>query len=173
MAFIELIIDGIRTSIMNNQKLLILKEKNADRYLPILINPAEADAIALTIQKIQWPRPLTQDLLFNLIELMECKVLSALISDLRNDCFYAYLIIKGKKKKYSVDCRPSDAVAVAARAMAPIFTAEEVMNKAAIALDTEDKPLIAKIKCPNCRVEQPYTGIGYSNVCENCGYVFT
>jgi bifunctional DNase/RNase len=138
MAFIELVVEGIREAIMTRQDVLVLKEKNGKRYLPIMIGRHEADDIAIKLQNnMGLLRPLTHDLLFNVIQLMECKLLSALISDLRDDCWYAYLIIERKKKKYSVDCRPSDAVAMAIKTMAPIFTTEEIMDKAAVIFSEE------------------------------------
>jgi hypothetical protein len=187
MAFIELVVHDIRTSMMN-QDLLILKEKNGDRYLHIWIVRSEADAIAVKLQNIDISRPLTHDLLFDLIQLMKCKVSSALISDLRNDTFYAYLIIEREKKKYSIDCRPSDAIAVAIRAMAPIFTTEEVVNKAAIVLNEEadtvskndqtgkinssDCQANVEVTCPKCGAKQPNIYRPYGRVCFSCGFDF-
>ena len=142
MANVEMTIDSIRISLMNYQHVVILKEKETDRYLPIWVGPTEADAIAVKLQDVPIPRPLTHDFLCNIIEITGCKVKSTIISELDNDTFYSKLLIAAHDKSYEVDCRPSDGIAVAVRANAPIFAAEEVLKKAGIVLDRETgKPI--------------------------------
>ena len=90
---IEMTIDSIRVSLMNYQRVVILKEKVSDRYLPIWIGPAEADAIAVKLQGVTVPRPLTHDLLSSVIDTLGATVNSIIVNDLKNDTFYAEIII--------------------------------------------------------------------------------
>lgn len=137
MAEIEMVIDSIRVSLMNYQRVVILKEKEAERYLPIWIGPAEADAIAVKMQGIAVARPLTHDFVCAVINTFGGDVKSAIISDLKNDCFYAKVVLKKDKEQIEIDCRPSDALAIALRVGAPIFANEKVLAEAGILLDPE------------------------------------
>ncbi len=138
---LELSIDSIRVSMMNYQRVVILKEKESDRYLPIWIGPAEADAIAVKLQDIAVPRPLTHDLLRSVIKELSADVSRIHINDLQNDTFYARIIISINGKEMEVDSRPSDAIALAVRAQVPIFAEEQVLERAGVQLDKEGKPL--------------------------------
>ena len=141
---LEMSIESIRVSLVNYQRVVILKEANADRYLPIWIGPAEADAIAVKLQDVSVPRPLTHDLLRSVISDLGAAVNSIIVSDLSNDTFYAKIILEIDGKSLEVDCRPSDAIALAVRAKAPIFADESVLDKAGVILDKETgKPIIA------------------------------
>ncbi len=137
----EMYIDSIRLSPMNYQRVVILKEKDADRYLPIWIGQFEADAIAVKLQEVKVPRPLTHDLLGNVIDAMGATVKRVVVSDLQNDTFYAKIILEsgdhtnGHSKE--VDSRPSDALALAVRTNVPIFVDEDVLSKAGVQLDEE------------------------------------
>ncbi len=142
---IEMIIDSIRVSLMNYQRVVILKEKIADRYLPIWIGPAEADAIAVKLQEVNVPRPLTHDLLRSVIDTLGASIDSIIVSDLKNDTFYAKIILNVDGKQMEVDSRPSDALALAVRVSVPIFAEEMVLDKAGIFLDKETgKPVSTK-----------------------------
>jgi len=134
---IEISIDSIRVSLMNYQRVVILKEKAADRYLPIWIGPAEADAIAVKLQGVSVPRPLTHDLLSSVIDTLGAAVNSIIVNDLKNDTFYAKVILDIDGKQMEVDSRPSDALALAVRTGVPIYADESVMDKAGILLDVE------------------------------------
>ncbi|MFC1985469.1 bifunctional nuclease family protein [Chloroflexota bacterium] len=134
---IEMIIDSIRVSLMNYQRVVILREKASDRYLPIWIGPAEADAIAVKLQGVNVPRPLTHDLLRSVVDALGAKVNSILVNDLRNDTFYAKIIIDVDGGQMEVDSRPSDALALAVRVEVPIYVDEAVLDKAGILLDKE------------------------------------
>jgi bifunctional DNase/RNase len=134
---IEMVIDSIRVSLMNYQRVVILKEKIADRYLPIWIGPAEADAIAVRLQEVTVPRPLTHDLLRSVIDALGATIDSIIVNDLKNDTFYAKIIIIVDGKQMEVDSRPSDALALAVRASVPIYADEVVLDKAGILLDKE------------------------------------
>jgi bifunctional DNase/RNase len=112
----EMIIDSIRVSLMNYQRVVILKERDSDRYLPIWIGSPEADAIAVKLQDVTVPRPLTHDLLGSVIAELGAVVDHVVVSDLSNDTFYAKLVMNvtdGAQRE--VDCRPSDAIALAVR----------------------------------------------------------
>lgn len=139
---IEMSIDSIRVSMMNYQRVVILKEKNAERFLPIWIGPAEADAIAIKLQGIDPPRPLTHDLLHTSIVTLGATVQSIIVSDLQNDTFYARLLLDVNGEMMELDSRPSDAMAIAIRADAPIYAEESVLDRAGILLDSETgKPI--------------------------------
>jgi hypothetical protein len=127
---------------MNYQRVVILKEKMSDRYLPIWIGPAEADAIAVKLQGVAVPRPLTHDLLSSVIDTLGAAVSSVIVNDLKNDTFFAKVILEVDRKQVEVDSRPSDALALAVRTGVPIFADESVLEKAGILLDGETgKPI--------------------------------
>jgi bifunctional DNase/RNase len=139
---IEMTIDSIRVSLMNYQRVVILKEKVSDRYLPIWIGPAEADAIAVKLQGVAVPRPLTHDLLSSVIDTLGASVNSIVVNDLKNDTFFARVILDVDGKQVEVDSRPSDALALAVRTGVPIYAEETVLDKAGILLDSETgKPI--------------------------------
>jgi len=141
---IEMNVDSIRMSLMNYQRVVILKEKEAERYLPIWIGPAEADSIAVKLQDVSVPRPLTHDLLRSVIDALGAAVVSIIVCDLRNDTFYAKIILSLDGENVEVDSRPSDAIALAVRVGIPIYAEESVLDKAGILLDKESgKPLPA------------------------------
>ncbi|OGO43417.1 MAG: hypothetical protein A2137_00645 [Chloroflexi bacterium RBG_16_58_8] len=139
---IEMTIDSIRVSLMNYQRVVILKEKVSDRYLPIWIGPSEADAIAVKLQGVAVPRPLTHDLLNSVIDALGAVVNSIIVNDLKNDTFYAKVIMDVDQRQVEVDSRPSDALALAVRTGVPIYADESVLDKAGILLDGETgKPI--------------------------------
>ncbi|MFC1911621.1 bifunctional nuclease family protein [Chloroflexota bacterium] len=140
---IEMTIDSIRVSLMNYQRVVILKEKLARRYLPIWIGPAEADAIAVKLQGVNVPRPLTHDLLGLVIDSLGAAVNSIIVSDLKSDTFYAKIVLNVDGEQIEIDSRPSDALALAVRAEVPIYAEEAVIDKAGILLDEETgKPIL-------------------------------
>lgn len=134
---VEMTIDSIRVSLMNYQRVVILKEKQSDRYLPIWIGPAEADSIAVKLQGVHVPRPLTHDLLRSVIDALGAKPNRITITDLKNDTFYAKITLDVDSGQIEIDSRPSDALALAVRVEAPIFVDESVLDKASIMLDRE------------------------------------
>lgn len=142
---LEMTIESIRVSMLNHQRVVILKEKDAERFLPIWIGPAEADAIAVKLQEYQVPRPLTHDLLSNVIGALGATVNSIIVSDLQNDTFFAKIILAVDGKQVEIDSRPSDAIALAVRIKVPIFAEEAVLEKAGIIIDPETgKPAPAR-----------------------------
>ncbi len=143
MPLVEMTIDSIRVSLMNYQRVVILKEKYAERYLPIWIGPAEADAIAVKLQGITVPRPLTHDLLQSVIKELGARIDHIVVNTLQNDTFYAKLVVAVDQAQIEIDSRPSDALAMAVRTDVAIFADESVIDKAGILLDKETgKPLV-------------------------------
>lgn len=134
---VELTIESIRVSLMNYQRVVILKEKDADRYLPIWIGPAEADSIAVRLQEVAVARPLTHDLLRSIIDTLGASVEYVLVSDLSNDTFFARIMLQVDGRSLEIDSRPSDAIALAVRAQVPIFADESVLDRAGVRLDAE------------------------------------
>lgn len=134
---VEVIIDSVRVSLMTQHRVVMLKEMNTDRYLPIFIGPFEADAITYELQEMPQTRPFTHDLMKSIIRELGGRVVHVLISELRNDVFYARLVIDVNGKLIDIDSRPSDAIAIAVRVKAPIFVAEQVMDRAGIQPDED------------------------------------
>jgi bifunctional DNase/RNase len=136
---IEVNIDSIRVSLMSQHRVIVLKEIDAERYLPIWIGSFEADAITIELQGVQVARPLTHDLLKAVILKMGATVSHILVNDLRNDTFYARIVMDVDGRQVDIDSRPSDAIALAVRVGAPIFVAESVMDAASIVPEEEVK----------------------------------
>ena len=134
---IEMSIESIRVSLLNYQRVVILKEKTADRYLPIWIGPAEADAIAVRLQDVSVARPLTHDLLRSVIDALGGQVNCIVVNDLANDTFFARIMLDVNGKSLEIDSRPSDAIALAVRSQVPIYAEEKVLEKAGVLLDKE------------------------------------
>ncbi len=133
----ELVIDSIRISQMNYQRVVVLKELVTNLFLLIWIGPTEAEAIAVRMQGMTVPRPLTHDLLVDLVKSVGGSFEHILVNDLQNETFYAKIVIKVGDQTHEIDSRPSDAMAVAVRAEVPIYVADQVMEKAAISMDQE------------------------------------
>lgn len=131
MKFVEVVVDSIRVSLMSPQRIIILREVDSDRFLPIWIGPFEADAITLSLQELEVARPLTHDLLRNVLQTLGAAVLRVNITELRDDVFYARIIISINGREVEIDSRPSDALALAVRVNVPIFVSETVMEEAA------------------------------------------
>jgi len=138
---VELTIESIRVSLMNYQRVVILKEKESDRYLPIWIGPAEADAISVRLQEVAVARPLTHDLLRSIIDALGAKVNYILVHDLSNDTFFAKIFLEVDGRAMEIDSRPSDAIALAVRVQVPIYADEAVLDKAGVRLDQEGQPV--------------------------------
>ena len=140
----EMLIDSIRVSVTTYQRVVILKVKDSDRYLPIWIGPTEAEAIAVKLQDVSVPRPLTHDLLGSVIASLGASVSRIVVSDLTDDTYYAKVVLQANGSTMEVDSRPSDAIALAVRTQAPIFADESVVEKAGVQMDLETgNPLAA------------------------------
>lgn len=129
---IEVAIDSIRISLVSQHRIVILKELDSDRQLPIWIGPCEADAITIELQDVKVARPVTHDLLKNTIVELGGRVSHVLIKALNDGVFYASLFVDSNEQLLEIDCRSSDAIALAVRVNAPIFVNAEVMDDAGI-----------------------------------------
>lgn len=130
---IEMLFEELHTSMIGYQRVAVLREKDAERFLPIWIGPAEADALSIVLQGTKTPRPLVYDVTISIIEQYGGKVLSATITNLQDDVFYASVQLARDGDSFEVDCRPSDALNLAIRTGAAVFVNEEVLEKAGIA----------------------------------------
>ena len=129
---VEVEIDSVRVSLTNQQRIVILKRVNEERYLPIWIGLYEAEAITIALQEIQVARPQTHDLLKTIIQSLNARLIQVEVVSLSDDVFYGNLILDINGERREVDCRPSDALALAARMDVPILVSEDVMSQAGI-----------------------------------------
>ncbi len=134
---IQVIIDSIRVSLMSPHRVILLREMDSERQLPIWIGPFETDAIVVELQAVETARPLTHDLLKTVIEHLGGTVSHILVNALVDDHFTARVFIDQDGTLLEIDSRPSDAIALAVRAKVPIFVAEEVMDEAGVTQDEE------------------------------------
>ena len=140
---IEMTIDSIRGGLVNSQFVVILKEKTAERYLPIWIGPSEANAIAIKLRGDTLPRPLTHDLLLSTIEALGASIAYVVVNDLKNDTFYAEIVLNANGEYLTIDSRPSDAIALAVRSGATIYVEEPVMDRAGLVMDKDSGKIIS------------------------------
>jgi bifunctional DNase/RNase len=127
---IELLVESVRASFTTRDRLVMLRERNSDRYLPIKIGEAEAFFIAVALQKVPTPRPLTPDLVKSVAQQLGARITQVVVTDLRDEVFYARVILDMNGRHVEVDARPSDAIALALRAQVPILAEEAVMARA-------------------------------------------
>jgi hypothetical protein len=113
----------------NNAYIVILKDEEHSEMLPIWIGKSEASAISFALENIAAPRPMTHDLMKALLDLVDAKVISVVITDLNENTYYAKIHLMYEDSEYTIDSRPSDAIALALRANAPIFASETVIRK--------------------------------------------
>lgn len=139
---IEVTIDSIRVSLMSQQRIVILREAQAERYLPIWIGPYEAEAITIALQEVEVSRPLTHDLLNNVFRTLDAHILRVEVTALRDEVYFGNIVVEVNGKKLNVDSRPSDALALAVRAHVPILVAQGVMDSAGVIPEEnlEDRP---------------------------------
>lgn len=127
---IEVTVESIRVSLINQQRLVVLRENGSQRYLPIWIGPFEAEAITMGLQGTEAGRPLTHDLLRNTFEQLGAKARHIFINALQDDTFFAQVVLDVDGESVEIDSRPSDAIALAVRVDVPIFVADDVMDQA-------------------------------------------
>ena len=137
---------GVRVELPSNQPIVLLKEADGDRYLPIWIGAVEATAIAFALQGIQTPRPMTHDLMRDILGEARVAVERVLISELVDQTFYALIRMSAEGRTVEVSSRPSDAIALAVRINAPIYAAEEVLDQAGIELRDEEETEVEKFR---------------------------
>jgi bifunctional DNase/RNase len=128
--FLEMKVRGLALDPLSNMPIIILKDDEDKRSLPIWVGIFEANAIALELEKIATPRPMTHDLIKNILETIEARVLKVVVTDLKENTFFAVLHLRVGETEYTVDSRPSDAIALALRVAAPIYVDEDVVRKA-------------------------------------------
>jgi uncharacterized protein len=127
---VEMKVRGLALDPVSNMPIIILRDDEEKRSLPIWIGIYEANAIALELEKIETPRPMTHDLIKNILDTIEARVQKIVVTDLKENTFYAVLHLQVGSTEYTVDSRPSDAIALALRVGAPIYVDEEVVRKA-------------------------------------------
>lgn len=125
-------VEKVTLDTSTNRFVVILRDDSNKRWLPIVVGSAEAQAIALQLENIDPPRPLTHDLMKNLLDTMGIQISRIIVNDLRENTYYAQIDLNKNGSKKEVDARPSDAIALALRTNAPIFVEEQVMEKASI-----------------------------------------
>ena len=136
---IEMSIKGLMVDPITNMPIVILKDKQGDRVLPIWVGIFEANAIALQIENIATPRPMTHDLLRNVITDLEGHVDRVVVSDLKDNTFYALIHLTVRGERVTIDARPSDAIALALRTRSPILVEETVIDNAKTVDFTSDR----------------------------------
>lgn len=129
---VEVVIDSIRVSLISQQRIVILREVDADRYLPIWIGIYEAEAIALALQEVEVARPLTWDLIKNIFSIMDARILRVEVTSLHDDTYYGNIVVEVDGRKVDIDSRPSDAIALAVRAHVPILVARPILESVGV-----------------------------------------
>jgi len=129
---VEVVIDSIRVSLMSQQRIVILRERDAERYLPIWIGVYEAESITIALQDVEVARPLTHDLLKSVFNKLEASIIRVEVVALRDDTFFGNIVAEKNGNVMNIDARPSDALAIAVRANVPILVAASVMEAAGI-----------------------------------------
>jgi uncharacterized protein len=144
---IEMSIKGLMVDPISNMPIVILRDKEGSRTLPIWVGMFEANAIALQIENIATPRPMTHDLLRNVIHDLKASVEKIVVCDLQDGTFYALIYLRVNGESLAIDSRPSDAIALALRSRAPIFVEETVIDSAKtvdVATDKSDADRLQK-----------------------------
>lgn len=134
---VEVVIDSVRVSLTNQQRIVVLRDINSERYLPIWIGPYEAESITIALQEIEIARPQTHDLLKNFLTIMNARLLRVEVIELKNDVFYGNLVLEVNDATLNIDSRPSDALALAVRTNVPIMVSTSVMETASVVPEEE------------------------------------
>ena len=137
---------GVRVELPSNQPIVLLREREGERYLPIWIGAAEAAAIALALQGVVTPRPMTHDLLKNILEDLSVEVQRIVVTELRDSTFFATIQLQRKGESFEISSRPSDAIALAVRTSTPIFANEEVLSEASILIPGDEEDEVEKFR---------------------------
>ena len=143
---VELSLVGVRVELPSNQPIVLLKESEGERYLPIWIGAVEATAIAFALQGVQTPRPMTHDLMRDILQETEVQVDRVLINELVDQTFFALIRLTLDGRSTEVSSRPSDAIALAVRINAPIFADEDVLEQAGIELKDDEEAEVEKFR---------------------------
>jgi uncharacterized protein len=134
---IEVVIDSIRVHLMAPQRVVVLKQVNAEKYLTIWVGPYEAEAITVALQEVEMIRPLTHDLIKNVFNSFGARITRVEIVKVQDDIFYGNIVAESNGREINIDSRPSDAIAIAVRAHVPIWVHPSVMESAGIEPDRE------------------------------------
>jgi bifunctional DNase/RNase len=134
----EMVIYGVSFDLVGKQPIVLLKTSDGNRFLPIWIGHAEAAAILMKLQGAAAPRPMTHDLLADMLEQLDAEVVRITVTELRENTFYASITVQQNGSEIEIDSRPSDAIAIAVRSDAPIFAAERVIEESAIEFEGEE-----------------------------------
>jgi len=134
---VEVVVDSIRVSLTNQQRIVLLREQDRERYLPIWIGPFEAEAITISLQEIEVARPQTHDLLLKSIESLGARLIRVEVLALKGDVFYGNLVLEFDGQIFNVDARPSDSIALAVRGHVPILVNIDVLREAGITPDVD------------------------------------
>ena len=137
---IEMTIKGLMVDPITNTPIVLLRDKDGQRVLPIWVGIFEANAIALQIENVTTPRPMTHDLLKNVIQDLNATVQKVVVSDLQENTFFALIYVSVSGETHAIDARPSDAIALALRARVPIFVEDTVIDNAKPLDISQDKP---------------------------------
>ena len=143
---IELNLVGVRVELPSNQPIVLLREREGERFLPIWIGPGEATAIAFALQGVVTARPMTHDLMKNLLEEVGVLIERIVITELKDGTFYAIIQMSRNGSRFEVSSRPSDAIALAVRMNAPIFANEEVLSEASIVIKDDEEQEVEKFR---------------------------
>ena len=135
---VEMSIYGVSFDLIGKQPIVLLKTADGNRYLPIWIGQSEATAILMKLQGATAPRPLTHDLLVNILSELDAEIVRVTVTELRENTFHASITVQHAGAELEIDSRSSDAIAVAIRAQAPIFAADEVIAQSAIEFDADE-----------------------------------
>lgn len=138
-ALIPLEVVGVRVELPSNQPIVLLREKEGSRYLPIWIGGNEATAIATALEGVEPPRPLTHDLMRSVIDAVGVLAVRVVITEMRDSVFYADLALESEGKEVAVSSRPSDAIALAVRTGTPIFATPGVLEEAGVRFEEDDE----------------------------------
>jgi uncharacterized protein len=133
-----MLIYGVSFDLVGKQPIVLLKTADGNKFLPIWIGHPEAAAILMKLQSQAPPRPMTHDLLSDMLEQLEAQVVRITVTELRENTFYAQITVQQEGREIEVDSRPSDAIALAIRAEAPIFAADRVIEESAIEFEGDD-----------------------------------
>ena len=143
---IEMQLVGVRVELPTNQPIVLLREREGERYLPIWIGAMEATAIAFALQGVVTARPMTHDLLKNLLEEVGVHVDRIIITELKDGTYYAVIQMTRNGSSHEVSSRPSDAIALAVRVNVPIFANEDVLSEASILIRDDEEQEVEKFR---------------------------
>lgn len=143
---IELELVGVRVELPHNQPIVLLKERTGERFLPIWIGAVEATSIAFALQGVVTARPMTHDLMRDLLSNLHVEVERIVVTELREGTFYAEIHMTQDGQSVTVSSRPSDAIALAVRATVPVYADEEVLSEAGIEIEDEDEDEVERFK---------------------------